>query len=68
MNKKVSPKTIMKNGGLFIGLILLTVYIIFKNNDVKDIANAISRVNMYYILIGIICSTSFMICEGINMK
>ena len=68
MNKKVSPKTIMKNGGLFIGLILLTVYIIFKNNDVKDIANAISRVNMYYILIGIICSTSFMICEGINIR
>ena len=34
MKKKVSPKIILKNGGLFMGLIILTLYIILKNNKI----------------------------------
>lgn len=67
MSKKVSPKSILKNGGLFIGLILLTFYIIFKNNNIEEIINAISTLNINYILISIICSFTFVICEGINI-
>ena len=36
MKKKVSPKIILKNGGLFMGLIILTLYIILKNKFTKD--------------------------------
>ena len=35
MKKKVSPKIILKNGGLFMGLIILTLYIILKNGQVS---------------------------------
>ena len=67
MSKKVSPKNMLKNGGLFIGLILLTFYIIFKNNNIEEIINAISSLNINYTIIGIVCSCTFIICEGINI-
>lgn len=67
MNKKVSPKTILKNGGLFIGLIILTLYIILKNNNMEDIIKSISSVNINYIIVAIVCSFMFVICEGINI-
>ena len=41
MKKKVSPKIILKNGGLFMGLIILTLYIILKNNNMEDIIKSI---------------------------
>ena len=67
MEKKVSPKTILKNGGLFVGLIILTLYIILKNNDVEEIKRIISSVKINYIIIGVICSFTFIVCEGINI-
>ncbi len=68
MEKKVSFKTILKNGGLFASLIILTFYIILKNNNMKNMIKSISSVNMNYILIAIICSFTFVICEGINIR
>ena len=67
MSEKVSPRGILKNGGLFIGLILLTLYIILKNNNIEEIINVISSININYIIIGMICSFTFIICEGINI-
>lgn len=67
MNKKVSPKQVIKNGGLFIGLMLLTFFIIFKNNNIEEILNAISSLNINYIIIAIICSCAFIVCEGVNI-
>ena len=43
MKKKVSPKIILKNGGLFMGLIILTLYIILKNNNMEDIIKSADR-------------------------
>lgn len=68
MNKKVSMKTILQNGGLFVVLTLLTFYIIFKNNDIEEIITTISSLNMNYIIIGIVCSFGFVICEAINIS
>lgn len=68
MNKKVSIKTVLKNGGLFIVLIILTFYIIFRNNNMDYIKSAILNINIKYITIGIICSLSFIICEGMNIR
>ena len=67
MNKKLSPKKILQNGGLFIGLILLTFFIIFKNNNIEEILTAISTLNINYVVLSIICSWIFVICEGINI-
>ena len=67
MKKKVSPKIILKNGGLFMGLIILTLYIILKNNNMEDIIKSISSVDINYIIIAIVCSFMFVICEGINI-
>lgn len=67
MSKKVSLKNILQNGGLFILLILLTFYIIFKNNNIEEIVKTISSLNINYIIIAILCSFTFTICEGINI-
>lgn len=67
MNKKPSPKKILQNGGLFIGLILLTFFVIFKNNNIDEILTAISTLNINYVIISVICSWIFVICEGTNI-
>lgn len=67
MSRKVSTKNVLQNGGLFILLILLTFYIIFKNNNIEDIIKTISSLNINYIIIAIICSSTFAIFEGMNI-
>ena len=67
MGRKVSTKNILQNGGLFVLLILLTFYIIFKNNNIEDIISTIYSLNIKYIILAIICSFTFTICEGINI-
>lgn len=68
MSRKVSTKNVLQNGGLFILLILLTFYIIFKNNNIEDIIKTISYLNINYIILAIICSFTFTICEGMNIS
>lgn len=68
MNKNISLKKVLKNGGLFVALILITFIVIFHNNNVEDILNAMSSLNIKYIIIGMICSCAFVVCEGINIS
>lgn len=67
MYKKISAKKILQNGGLFIGLILITLHVILKNNTLEEIMSAMSSLKIDYIIIGIICSFTFVICEGVNI-
>lgn len=59
---------VLKNGGLFIILIAVTFYLVFKDMDMKTILKTISNINLYYILIGVGCMFIFILCEAINIK
>lgn len=58
---------ILKNGGLFALLLGLTAYIILKDNSPAQIAEAVCRVQLPYILIGIIAMAIFLSCEALNI-
>lgn len=74
MNKRNSskeiiiPKKIMINGALFLGLILLTFYIVFKNNEVDDVVRTLLTVDKRYIFVGMICMCIFATCEALNIR
>ncbi len=66
MNKKT--KKTVKNLIIFILLIILTFYIILKDQDVTEIFKVLEDVKILYILIAIICMLIYIICEAINIR
>lgn len=66
MNKKIIIKII--NAIFFLLVLTLTFYVIFKKNDITIIINNIKKVNIFYILIGILCMFIYVLSEGINIR
>lgn len=66
MNKKT--KRIIRNLIIFILLIILTFYIILKDQDATEIFNVLENVKKQYIFIAIICMCIYITCEAINIK
>lgn len=66
-NKNIFYKLI-KNGGLFLILIGITFYFIFKEISVERLVNTISRINVLFLIPAIACMFIFILCEGINTK
>ncbi len=60
-------KKYIRNLILFILIILLTFYIILKDQDISKIMEALSKIDLKYILIAIICMCIYLICEAINL-
>lgn len=58
---------ILKNGGLFVLLLALTFYIILKDNSPSQILDAVSHVQVSYILFGICAMAVFLCCEALNI-
>ena len=52
---------------MFLLIILLTFYIIFKDQDITKIITVLSNIDLKYILIAIICMCIYLICEAINI-
>ncbi len=67
MKNKSLRKTIF-NVFFFIIIVLLTFYIIFKDNDVKSIICTIKNVNLVFIGLALIFMLIFVSCEGINIR
>lgn len=59
---------ILKNGGLFLILIVGTFYFVFKGMDFKTVVNTISKTNVFYLLIGVLCMCLFLLCEASNFR
>lgn len=74
MNKEDSSKQIITkkklliNSGLFLGLILLTFYILFSNNEINNIIEILNTVDKKYILVGMLCMCIFASCEALNIR
>ena len=59
---------ILKNGGLFLILIIFTFYFVFKDMDLNAVAKTISNVNIMYILTAVTCMCVFLLCEASNFR
>lgn len=57
----------LKNGGLFLGLLVLTAYIILKDNSLGEIINAVSGADVRYLLLAVMFMGLFLCCEGLNI-
>lgn len=64
MKKK---SNVFRNLIFFILLIVLTFYILLKDQDLLAIIKIISKAKLQYVLIGILCMLIYLICEAINM-
>ena len=60
-------KKYFRNLILFILIILLTFYIILKDQSISKIIDVLSSIDLKYILIAIICMCVYLICEAINI-
>ena len=65
--KMKKTKKLLRNLIIFIVLIVLTFYIILKDQNISEILNVLSSVKKEFIIIAIICMCLFMICEAINI-
>lgn len=57
----------VRNLLLFILIIVLTFYIILKDQSITKIIEVLSCIDLKYILIAIICMCIYLICEAINI-
>lgn len=60
-------KRLIRNLILFLALIVLTFYIILKDQDVTEIFGIVANVKKEYILIAILCMCIYIICDAINI-
>lgn len=60
-------KKLLRNLILFFALIVLTFYIILKDQNVSEIFNILDNVNRKFVLIAILCMCFYITCEAINI-
>ena len=60
-------KKMLRNFIIFILLIILTFYIILKEQNISEIFNILINVKKEFILIAILCMCFYMACEAINI-
>lgn len=65
---KKNKKRLLRSMLLFLIILFLTFYIIFRNQDVAKILEIIETINLEYVLIGIICMILYFICDAINIR
>lgn len=61
-------KKVIKNLTLFFILIVLTFYIIFKDQDVSQIFEVVRSAKKEFILIAILCMCFYILCEATNIR
>ena len=63
-----STKKTIRNFAVFVALILLTLWVILKDQSITEIIDVFSNVKMQFVFIGILCMVVFLALEGINMR
>lgn len=64
MNRNVRN---IRNFILFLALIILTFYILLKDEDITQILDILKSVKIQYVLIGMACMAIYVLCEAINI-
>lgn len=68
MNKKNKEHTLLYNFIIFVLLLEIVFFVFFKSNDISHIFSVLSKVNVSYVFLGIICTFLFILCEAINIR
>ena len=63
-----SAKSIIRNILLFIILIVVTFYIIFRNYNIKETFDMILNANIFYIILAVFCMFFYFAAEALNNK
>ncbi len=63
-----STKKTIRNFAVFVVLILLTLWVILKDQSITEIIDVFSNVKMQFVFIGILCMVVYLVLEGINMR
>lgn len=58
---------ILKNGGIFVLLLLATGYMVFRDNDISAISAALPLIRPFWLLLSIFAMSLFVFCEGENI-
>ena len=58
---------LLRNLAVFLLIIIITFYILLKDQDILQILDIISSVKIQYVIIGIICMFLYITCEAINI-
>ena len=66
--KMGNTKKLIRNFIVFVGLILLTLWVILKDQSITEILDVLENVKMQYVIVGIICMTVYIILEGVNIR
>lgn len=65
MNTKIKKGII--NATIFLFFVIVTFYIIFRNNDIVQIIEIVKQVDKKFICLAILCMFFFVFAEGINI-
>lgn len=60
-------KRLIRNFIFFVLLIIITFYIVFKDQNVFDILDIINNVNKGYLAIAILCMCIFIMLDAVNI-
>lgn len=60
-------KKLFRNFTIFALLIILTFYILLKDQDTQEIFSIVASAKIEFIFIGIVCMILYIICEAINI-
>ena len=63
-----SAKKLLRNFVGFISLMLLTLWIILKDQSILDILAVLKDVKIIYVLIGILCMFAYIFLEALNLR
>jgi hypothetical protein len=61
-------KKLLRNLSIFLVLIILTFYIILKDQDITQVLGIFTSTKKQFIVIAILCMFFFIICEAINIR
>lgn len=68
MSKDKKLLNIMKNGGLFLIVVVITLWIILSKANLKEIVKALLQVNIAYVAIAIVFMFFMVLCESVNIR
>lgn len=53
---------------IFLILVGVTFYVVFKNNNIGDFLTNLKNANFIFILLGVLCMFTFLACEALNVR
>lgn len=64
---KKDRKKVFKNLFIFLAIIFVTFYIIFKDQDFSQLSEIIKNVKIHYLIIAVVCMMLYFTCDSINI-